>query len=144
MRGCQLMQVSAIVTRVEGGQSWVKPSGDSGCGRCQEQGGCRSDTLGQLFGPRCREYAADNSVGAQAGAAVTVEVPDGVPLQAAMRAYALPTLGLLLGAGLGAWVIGGDLGVLAGALPGMLIGAMALRLRGEARRRIMPRIIDLR
>ena len=138
------MQVIAQVVRVESGQAFVKPTADGGCGRCHEQGGCRSDTLGQLFGPRCREYAVDNEIDAPLGAEVIVDVPDGVPLQAAMRAYALPTLGVLFGASGGAFLFGGDFAVLIGAVLGLLLASTTLRLRGAARRRIMPRIVSLR
>lgn len=140
------MRVEAVVTKVEGEQAWVRVSRpEGGCGRCQEPGGCRSDMLAEVLGPRCNEYALDNALHAQAGARVGVEVPDGLPLRAAAWAYGLPLAGLLLGAALGRLAAGSDAASALGSLLGLVLAWLVVGRHGRlaARAAWRPRLVEI-
>ncbi|MCX9158280.1 SoxR reducing system RseC family protein [Niveibacterium sp. 24ML] len=123
----------AVVLRMEGAAAIVKLDAQGGCGRCAESGGCGSDVLGQLFGPRCRTYQAEALHPFAAGSEVEVSVEARAPLIAALLAYGVPLIGLLLGASLGA-LFGGDAAAAGGAVAGLVLSAIvataAVRRRG--------------
>lgn len=68
---------------------------------------------------------------------VTVTVDRRGVLLAALLLHGLPWLGLLTGALLGVWSLGGDLGTFLGALAGLAVGSMLARRR-QAHWRIEP------
>lgn len=140
------MKVNGVVQRVEGAHAWVDVSVAQGCGRCSEPGGCGGVNIARPFGASKQVLRVLNDAGAVAGEAVGVVIDDGVPLKAALRAYAAPVLGVLAGAALGTalapagWVdlfagvcalAGGGLAVLllrASRLPGAGSGELPVRL----------------
>jgi len=116
---------TGVVTRVEGDYVWVDVGAGAGCGNCKSQGGCGSGLLG-LAAPS-RQHRLFNSIGARAGDAVTLSMPDGGVLKAAVLAYLLP-LGLgLAGAAGGMWAGGGDGPALVGLIAGLGGGWLLLR-----------------
>lgn len=131
------MDQEAVVARVEGGQAFVETGGQgTGCGRCREAGGCQSGLLGQLFRTKPRQYRIDNSIGAVVGERVIVRIAEGAMLGAAMLAYGLPVLSLLLGALVGAAQAESGqsdaatgLGALAGLTAGILCGRVVRTIR---------------
>ncbi len=130
------MDQEAIVARVEGNQAYVEVGGaGAGCGRCHETGGCQSSILGQMFRTRPRQYRIANPIGAAPGDPVIVRVASGSTLRAALLIYALPVLGLLLGAVAGTALGGdgdGDAMAALGALLGLVVGILSgfiLRVR---------------
>lgn len=122
------MEIDAIVSRTEEGFAYVKINEKpGGCGRCHESGGCASGALTQVFKRQeCREFRLPNDIGAHPGETVRVSLPDGMTLRAAFWVYVLPLLGLLLGAGWGAWLDAGrgDLRTLLGALSGFALAIL--------------------
>lgn len=139
------MRIEASVVRVEGDLAWVRAGGQGGCGRCEEAGGCRSDVLGDVFGKRCREYSVENSQAAQPGQQVSIEVPDGIPLRAALLAYVMPLAFVFMFATL-SWTAGAAewLVIVASAL-GLVCSVLLLRaLRGTAvLREMRPSMIGI-
>ncbi len=113
----------AVVERVEGGIAWVRPDPAGGCGRCSEPGGCGStrlsNSLGDLFGTRSGVFPLANDIGALPGERVTITIPEGAPLRAALSSYGLGAACLLAGAGLGFWLWPGDAGAGGGAAAGL-------------------------
>ncbi|MGC3964362.1 MAG: SoxR reducing system RseC family protein [Rhodocyclaceae bacterium] len=138
------MQVEAMVTRADARLAIVRVVKTSGgCGRCDEPGGCRSAMLGEVLGPRCGEYAVDNVLAAVPGTRVTLEVPDGAPLRAAVLAYLVPLLLMLCGAALGQWLTASDAWAAAGAMAALALSLGILR-RGRAHhsmRLLQPRMV---
>ena len=106
------MQAEGIVVRLVGARAYVKIKRSGGCGRCHEVGGCGG--VGQ-DDAHCEEFVVDNSFGAQNGQRVSVDVPEGATLTAALLAYGMPLLAILLGAGLASWLWQSDVAVALGA-----------------------------
>ncbi len=100
----------------------------SGCGRCQEAGGCGGGLLNKsLRSEKSCHYRLQNLIGAKVGDRVIVSVPEGSVLRAALLAYLLPVLLLIAGAAVGTAVSDADLGALIGAVSGLLLGLLVLR-----------------
>lgn len=95
------MKVNGVVQRVDGAYAWVDVSVAQGCGRCSEPGGCGGVNIAKPFGSSKQVLRVSNESGAVPGEPVMVVVEDGVPLAAALRAYAAPVVGVLGGAALG-------------------------------------------
>lgn len=128
---------TGIVTRVEGDYAWVEIGTSSGCGSCKSQGSCGSGLLG-IQAPS-RQHRLLNTVGARPGDAVTVSMPEGGVLKAAVLAYLLP-LGLgIAGAAGGLWAGGGDGHALVGLIAGLGGGWLLLR-RFSLQREPWPQI----
>ena len=124
------MRVNGLVSRVEEGYAWVDVTVAQGCGRCSEPGGCGGVNIARPLGSSVHAVRVLNEVGALPGDAVGVLVDDGIPLRAALVAYAWPVVGVLIGAALGTVVASpGSADLLAGfgALAGGMVAAVASR-----------------
>jgi sigma-E factor negative regulatory protein RseC len=98
-----------------------------GCGRCDEPGGCRSARITHAFGPvnDVFELPDPQHVATHVGQTLWLELPEGAALRAALRAYAVPIIGILIGALAGHHLAGGhDLATLAGAGAGLLLAIL--------------------
>lgn len=124
------MESRAIVTRIEGAYAMVEVAPvPSGCGHCQEAGGCGGGLLAQSLRPqKLNVYRVPNRVGAKVGDCVLVSVPEGAVLRAAILAYLLPALFLIVGAALGTAFAEDDRLALFGAGVGLALGLLVLRL----------------
>lgn len=101
----------------------------SGCGRCNEVGGCGSGLLNQALRPKRRLiYRVANRIGARVGDSVTVIVPEGAVLRAALLAYLLPVVLVIAGAAVGTTISTSDIVALIGAGAGLALGLLVLRL----------------
>jgi sigma-E factor negative regulatory protein RseC len=118
----------ATVIRVDGDQMEVEALRQSGCGRCNEKGGCG----GVLAQRTCRAqiYRLPNTIGARVGDRVILAVQPGVLLNSALAGYLLPALLALLGAGIGNALLPGTLVQAVGALMGLGTGFFIFHLRG--------------
>lgn len=115
---------SGIVARVEGDYAWIDIVDGSGCGNCKSREGCGSGLLG-LTAPS-RQRRLFNTIGARPGDAVTLRVPEGGVVKAALLAYLFPlTLGIAGAAG-GMWLGGNDAYALIGLLAGLAGSWLAL------------------
>ncbi len=90
---------------------WVTTLTRSGCGRCDQPGGCGQTSVFQLFGRRehrvLARLADDMQPGLQAGDGVVIAMPEGRVMRASLVMYLCPLLGLLAGAVLGQSLPGG-------------------------------------
>jgi positive regulator of sigma E activity len=114
--------VDGVVVRLEGEFAWVRTRGaGSACGACSRKEGCgtRSDAESLLKLP--------NPIRAHPGDAVLIEVADGVVLRAAWRAYGLPLMLALIGAGIAMALTGTDGIALVAMLCGLAVGFGWLR-----------------
>lgn len=124
------MDSTAIVTSIEGQHALVEVQpAVSGCGRCNETGGCGSGLLNQALRPKKRLiYRVTNRIGARVGDSVTVTVPQGAVLRAALLAYLLPVLLVIVGAAIGTVFSASDAVALTGAGAGLALGLLVMRL----------------
>ena len=100
-----MIEAKAVVVRTGEGKVWVRLlENQSGCGRCDEPGGCRSLKLSEIFRGGGRTFTVDDPFGLRVDERVKVVIDDGVPLQAALGSYGLGTVLALGGAALGVWL----------------------------------------
>ena len=123
------MENRGVVTRIEGQYAMVEVKPVSGgCGRCHEVGGCGSNLINESLRPqKLNIYRLPNRIDAKVGDAVMISVPEGAVLRAALLAYLLPLLFLIVGAALGT-AAGSDRDALIGAGAGLVGGLLVLRL----------------
>lgn len=118
------------VVAVEADGVWVATLSRSGCGRCDEPGGCGRRSIFRLFGERQHHVHARVSPGGRApvpGDPVLVGVPEGLVLRAALLLYLLPLLALLAGAVIGDLLLGEAGSILLG-VGGLGTGFLAARV----------------
>lgn len=135
------MRVTGVVRRVEDDDAWVDVAVSSGCGRCNEPGGCGGVNIARPLALPSRSVRVANRIQAMPGDAVAVVVDDGVPLRAALLAYGWPVLGVMGGAAAGTLAASpgqGDLLASLGALAGGLVAYLAGRAR--SRRQDAPQL----
>lgn len=121
-----MREVRAMVVRAEAGHLWLRLNDrGTGCGRCDEPGGCRSTRLTDIFKGPDGVVCVPDTLGAGVGEPVRIGVPDRAPLLGAAVSYGLPLV-LMLGLGGGMAVISpfahGDANVLLGVLMGLVGG----------------------
>jgi len=84
------MEQAVIVVDVANGEALVRGQRATACGSCAGKSSC--STLGSWV-ERFAEMRVANPLGAKVGDEVTIEVPDGEFLRAALRLYGAPMLG---------------------------------------------------
>ncbi|PKO56172.1 MAG: Fis family transcriptional regulator [Betaproteobacteria bacterium HGW-Betaproteobacteria-21] len=133
-----MTSVPAEVVRVDKGQAWVRISErQGGCGRCDEPGGCRSMRITDAFGAPKQVFVLPDPFGLHPGDRVSIAIPDGAPLRAALLSYGLGAGLMLAGAAAGNSLAGlapGDLGAGLGALAGLGLAVMINRILARSRR----------
>lgn len=83
------LETRAVVTRIEGGQTFVESVQSGGCGQCSGKG-CGSAHLTKMLCSESRQFRVDNRIGAETGEQVVVAVDDGVVLRSVGLVYLLP------------------------------------------------------
>ncbi len=118
-----MIENSARVARVEGGDAWIEAARPVGCGHCHENPGCSVNRGGVCADGRRQLIRVANPIGARPGDVVIVGVPEGAIWAVARWVYLVP-LGLaLVGALLGQQLFGGDdRGAALGTLGGLGLG----------------------
>lgn len=133
-----MIEAKGVVTRAEAGRAWVRVSERAtGCGRCDEPGGCRGADLAYAGKVPRAVFRVPNPIGAAAGDEVRLRIDDGAPLRGALLGYGVGTLLLVGGAGAGTAFAGSgetDVFALVGAVVGLLASvALNRRLLRSAR-----------
>lgn len=100
---------------------------ETGCGRCQEPGGCGGNNIGKMFCNAPRVFRVLNPERAAVGARVMVVIAEGAVRRSAVLAYGLPLIALFLGAFCGS-ALSGELGSIVGASVGLLLAWTGLRI----------------
>lgn len=141
-----MLEMRAIVIRVEGAAALVQPIGASGCGHCSTEGGCGSGTLTKMFcSNRPRHFKVSNKAEARVGDEVLISIPDGALLRGAAKMYMLPLVLLLIGgfsgASLAGNVAGRDAYAVAGAVCGLLLGFVLAKLSPGAGQAVATSVI---
>jgi len=140
------MEQTVVVVEERNGEALVRGRRATACGSCAGKSSC--GTLGSWV-ERFAEMRVTNPIGAKAGDEVTVEVPDGEFLRAALRLYGAPMLGFFA-AGFATRALAMALSLpspevcaAVGALGGMF--AVFLWLRGNEKERMSgARIVHIR
>lgn len=128
-----MIEARAVVVRTEAATAWVRVDDrPSGCGRCNEPGGCGGARISYAFGRPNDVFKINCGAKFEAGDRVVLIIEDGAALTAALATYGAPTLGAILGAGLGTWVAG-DAGAAIGLIAGVLLALQLARQRVASR-----------
>jgi sigma-E factor negative regulatory protein RseC len=134
-----------VVRELDGETALVEVS-QTGCGRCNEPGGCGGLHPGKILcSSKPRFFRASNPLGAQPGEAVEIAVTEGAIGAAATHAYVWPLVLLLLGGGLAELALGhllGEWAAVLGALGGLAAGWIALGRGRHSGKPTLPRIVE--
>lgn len=122
-----MIESPARIRRIEGDTAWVVSEAPSSCGACAGKG-CGSSIFARFWHADEAEFPVTNPIGAAAGEAVVVGLPDGALLYAAMTSYGIGLAMLLGGAGLGAYFFG-EPGAISGGLFGLILAGLLLKYR---------------
>jgi sigma-E factor negative regulatory protein RseC len=95
-----LEEVGTVVD-TEGEYAWIETDRQSACGACASRQGCAGGSMASVFGRRPVRIRSRNAIGARPGDRVLVAVNEAALSEGSLTAYAVPLLGLLVGAGLG-------------------------------------------
>lgn len=122
-----MIEEAGRVVAVEAGAVWVETLRRSGCGRCDEPGGCGNGALAQRARERIGRVRALSGLPLKVGDEVVVGIPDGTLLRGTLLIYLLPVLSMVLGAAGGAALFPGDIGTVAGLLAGLVLAFVLIR-----------------
>jgi sigma-E factor negative regulatory protein RseC len=143
-----MLEMRAIVIRVEGDDALVQPLSTGGCGHCNSEGGCGSSSLSKLFCSKPRHFKVSNEARAKVGDEIQVSIPDGVLLRGAMKMYVLPLILLLVGGIAGGGMAGEpavrDMYAATGAVIGLFLGFILAKFSPGVRQAVASSIITSR
>jgi sigma-E factor negative regulatory protein RseC len=117
-----MTESDAVVVRLEGDHAWVDLQ--AGCASCSSTG------CGLGSGRGRAQQKVRNDVDARVGDQVTLVIPDGAVLRAALFCYLLPVVLVLAGAACG-MALAGNPGALGGAIVGLAAAWFNLRIAGR-------------
>ncbi len=118
----------------------IEAQRQTGCSGCSAQTGCGVSLLDRVLGRRPLRLRLPNAINAQPGDKVLLGIADDELLKAAVIAYLLPLLGLLVGAMIGAWLFprlglgSNELWSLAGGVLGFTLVLAWVAQHGRSRR----------
>ncbi|KAA3653701.1 MAG: Fis family transcriptional regulator [Proteobacteria bacterium] len=125
-----MIEARGVVLRAGESDAWVRVDDQpTGCGRCNEPGGCGGAKIAHAFGKPDEVFHVDNPDRFLPGDRVRLQIDDGAALGAAALSYGLPTVAALLGAGLGTW-LGGNAGAVIGLVAALLVAVRLVRVLG--------------
>ena len=125
---------------------------NSGCGRCNEPGGCGGVSLAQPVCAKPKSMVLTDTLGLAVGDRVRVAVPDELLSQGITRTYVIPLLLLFAGSLVGAallpdvlpmqWQITRDVGGMIGAGIGLIAAWLQLRSSQQRVPMAAPHILE--
>jgi len=122
-----MLEESAIVVKIDNGQTWVVGMQNNACSACAQKTGCSSTALASIL--KKKPVPVDSNIVLQAGDTVIVAIDESVLLRAAFSLYLTPLCALFVGAGIADSLIGetpyADLWI-----AGSAISSLALALLG--------------
>ncbi len=128
---------------------WLETINQGTCGTCVAEKGCGQSLLArwmsrnnylkvELDGRPASNYQINDSV--------CIGVPDNLVVLSSILMYCLPLAFFIIGAALGQTLVGSDAAAVLGAMVGITVGAIAVRLSSWSlrhNRKMRPVIIDL-
>lgn len=130
-----ILETGTVVV-VETDSLWVETIQKSACEVCVAEKGCGQKFLSKLAGKTTRIRVLLNKQSKQhysLGQSVTIGIPEDVIVLASLLVYLLPVLGALVGVAF-VGTSGGDLQGITGALSGLLLGGLLVRLYSKKSR----------
>lgn len=142
----EMIEEEATVVALDGAAIWVETQRRSGCSQCASASGCAPSLLGALLGNgRTRLRLSDSQLGLQPGERVVIGLPGHALVRAALLAYLLPLLTLVIAAQLAElWTWHEGLVVLAALLGlggGLGLAAWLARLFEQRHPEHRPRLL---
>lgn len=125
-----MLEESAIVVKIDNGQTWVVGTQNNACAACAQQAGCSSTALASVL--KKKPIPVDNELTLQIGDTVMVAIDESVLLRAAFSLYIAPLISLFIGASITDSLVSdttpyGDVWVAGGALTGLALALFILR-----------------
>ena len=125
---------------------------NSGCGRCNEPGGCGGVSLAQPLCSKPKSIVVSDPIGLAVGDHVRVTIPDASLTNGITRTYVIPLALFFAGSLLGAavlpdllplrWQVSSDVGAMVGAGIGLIAAWAQLRHAQQQTPMAMPRVLE--
>lgn len=125
-----MLEESAIVVKIEHGQTWVVGTQSNACAGCAQKISCSSTALSSLL--KKKPVPVDNELNLQIGDTVIVAIDESVLLRSVFAMYVMPLLALFIGAGIADSLVNhdapyADLWIAGSALAGLGITLLVMR-----------------
>jgi sigma-E factor negative regulatory protein RseC len=125
-----MLEESAIVVKIENGQTWVVGTQSNACAGCAQKTSCSSTALANVL--KKKPIPVDSELSLKMGDTVMVAIDESDLLRAALFMYLLPLCGLFIGAGITDSLVSdstpyGDIWVAGGALTGITLTLFIMR-----------------
>ncbi len=91
-----MLEEIARVVKSSPEKLWVETETRSSCSHCSSSSTCGTSVLAKLFSVKRNQLQLDNSLGAKTGEQVVIGMPDDLLVRAAIWAYLLPLLAMVL------------------------------------------------
>lgn len=124
----------------------------SGCGRCNEPGGCGGVSLAQPLCSKPKSIVVADPIGLAVGEQVRVEIPDAQLSRGVTRTYVIPLLLFFVGSLVGAtllpdllprtWQVSHDVGAMIGSGIGLIAAWAQLQVSQRRSPMASPRILE--
>jgi len=119
-----MLEESAIVVKIDNGQTWVVGTQSNACAGCAQKTSCSSTDLANVL--KKKPIPVDSELSLKTGDTVMVAIDESVLLRAAFSLYITPLIGLFIGAGIADSLVSdstpyGDVWVAGGALTGFAL-----------------------
>ncbi len=98
-----MIEESAIVVKVDGGQAWVASRQNSACSGCLQKSGCSADALATVLNKK--PVPVDSELLLETGDTVLVAIDESLLLRASLLLYIVPLIALFTGAGIADWLL---------------------------------------
>ena len=135
----RLLERILRVVEIRGGIAWAVPEAAGGCSSCASASRCGSAGVAARLALDAATLPSPS-----VGDRIVVGIEDGAVTEAAVTAYLIPMLAMMLAAGIaGAWSHSDQVAALAAAA-GLALGVLAARLRARrpaVRNRLVPRFL---
>lgn len=132
-----MIEEYALVVSVDQASATLEIVRKQPCGLCGQTRGCGVSMWGRLFGHKSSLFKADNSINAAEGDLVVVGIEEQAVMSSSMLIYGVPLVGLMLGGLLGGLIAAvpaqNDLYAVIGALGGLGLAYLWLRLHAQGR-----------
>ena len=128
--GTIMLEESAIVVKIDQGQTWVVGTQNNGCAGCAQKTSCSTTALASVL--KKKPVPVDSEPGLQIGDTVIVAIDESHLLRAAFSLYILPLIALFIGAGVADSLVShstpySDLWIAGSALSSLALALLALR-----------------
>lgn len=125
-----MLEESAIVVKIEQGQTWVVGTQNSACSACAQKLSCSSTAIGTFL--KKKPIPVDSQLNLNIGDTVIVAIDESVLLRAAFAMYFMPLLALFIGAGIADAIISdymayADLWIAGSALISLVLALWVMR-----------------